>query len=85
MSGDPIAPPQPNEIDEARSMGLHHLSATGRDPTDSGAYIRVRVPTGPGPDGSVLVYLPNGTGLVVNSNQLRHPARRTRDRRPDDH
>jgi hypothetical protein len=41
-----------------------------RDPTDSGAYIRVRVPGGPRPDGSILIYLPNGTGLVVNSNQL---------------
>ena len=40
-----------------------------RDPTGSGAYIRVRVPDGPRPDGSILVYLPNGTGLV-NSNQL---------------
>ena len=38
-----------------------------RDPTDSGAYVRVRVP-----DGSILVYLPNGTGFVVNSNQLLH-------------
>jgi hypothetical protein len=41
-----------------------------RDPTGSGAYIRVRVPDGPRPDGSILVYLLNGTGLVVNSNQL---------------
>ena len=43
-----------------------------RDPTAAGAYIRVRVPDGPRPDGSILVYLPNGTGLVVNSNQLLH-------------
>jgi hypothetical protein len=43
-----------------------------RDLTDSGAYIPVRVPDGPRPDGSILVYLPNGTGLVVNSNQLLH-------------
>ena len=43
-----------------------------RDPTGSGAYIRVRVPDGPRPDGSILVYLPNGTRLVVNSNQLLH-------------
>ena len=41
-------------------------------PTGSGAYIRVRVPDGPRPDGSTLVYLPNGTGLVVSSNQLLH-------------
>ena len=41
-----------------------------RDLTNSGAYIRVRVPDGPRPDGSILVYLPNGTGLVVNSSQL---------------
>jgi hypothetical protein len=43
-----------------------------RDPADSGAYIRVRVPDGCRPEGSILVYLPNGTGLVVNSNQLLH-------------
>ncbi len=43
-----------------------------RDPTDSGAYIRVRVPDGSRPHGSILVYLPSGTGLVVNSNQLLH-------------
>ncbi len=43
-----------------------------RGPTDSDAYIPVRVPDGPRPDGSILVYLPNGTGLVVNSNQLLH-------------
>ena len=41
-----------------------------RDPTDSDAYLRVRVPDGPRPDGYVLVYLPNGTGLVVASSQL---------------
>ncbi len=40
------------------------------DASDSDAYIRVRVPGGPRPDGSILVYLPDGTGLVVNSNQL---------------
>ena len=40
------------------------------DATDYDAFIRVRVPDGPGPDGSILVYLPDGTGLVVNSNQL---------------
>src|SRR5262245_13334398 len=45
---------------------------THRDPAGSGAYIRVRVPDGPRPDGSILGYLPNGTGLVVNSNQLLH-------------
>ena len=43
-----------------------------RDPAGYGAYIRVHVPGGPRPDGSILVYLPNGTGLVVNSNQLLH-------------
>ena len=43
------------------------------DATDSDAYIRVRVPDGPRPDGSILVYLPDGTGLVVNSNQLSAP------------
>ena len=43
-----------------------------RDPTDSSAYIRVRVPNGPRPGGSTLVYLQNGTGHVVNSDQLLH-------------
>jgi len=43
-----------------------------RDPAGSGAYIRVRAPDEPRPDGSILVYLPNGTGLVVNSSQLLH-------------
>jgi hypothetical protein len=42
------------------------------DETDYDAYIGVRVPDGPHPDGSILVYLANGTGLVVNSNQLLH-------------
>ena len=42
------------------------------DPAGSGAYIRVRVTDGPRPDGSILVYLPNGTGLVVNSNKIPH-------------
>ena len=46
--------------------------AAHRDPTGSTAYICVRVPSVPRPDGSILVYLPNGTGLVVNSNQLLH-------------
>jgi hypothetical protein len=36
----------------------------------SDAYIGVRVPNGPRPDGSILVYLADGTGLVVNSKQL---------------
>jgi hypothetical protein len=43
-----------------------------RDPADSDAYLRVRVPDGPRPDRSILLYLPDGTGLVVNSNQLLH-------------
>jgi len=43
-----------------------------RDPAGSGAYIHVRVPDGPRPDGSIVVYLSNGTALVVNSNQLLH-------------
>ena len=39
---------------------------------DADAYIRVRVPNGPGPDGSTLVYLPDGTALVVGTQQLLH-------------
>ena len=46
--------------------------AAHRDPTGSTAYICVRVPSVRRPDGSILVYLPNGTGLVVNSSQLLH-------------
>lgn len=46
--------------------------AARHDPAGRGAYICVRVPNGPRPDGSILVYLPDGTGLVVNSNQLLH-------------
>jgi len=38
----------------------------------SEAYIRVRVPNGTRPDGSILVYLPNGTALVVKNDQLLH-------------
>jgi hypothetical protein len=38
------------------------------------AYIPVRAPNGPERDGSILVYLPNGTGLVVNNAQLLHAA-----------
>ncbi len=36
----------------------------------SDAYIRVHVANGPKPHGSILVYLANGTALVVNSDQL---------------
>jgi hypothetical protein len=36
------------------------------------AYLRVRVPNDPRPDGSILVYLPSGTALVVNNDQLLH-------------
>ena len=54
------------------------------DPTGSGTYIRVRVASGPRPDGSILVYFPNGTGLVVNSEQLLHlDARPNWPREPD--
>ena len=79
MSGDPIAPPRPTEIDEPSSMEFRHLSATHRDPAGSGAYIPVRVPNEPRPDGSILVYLPNGTALVVNGNQLLHTQRSRTD------
>ena len=39
-------------------------------PTNSDAYIPVRVPDEPRHDGSMLVYLPDGTGFVVNSRHL---------------
>jgi hypothetical protein len=42
------------------------------DSTDAEAYIRVRIVNEPRPDGFVLVYLPDGTGIVVNSNHLLH-------------
>ena len=38
----------------------------------SDAYIHVHVPNGPKPDGSILVYLTNGTALVVNDDELLH-------------
>ena len=41
-------------------------------PSEAVAYIRVRVTDVPRPDGSVLVYLPDGTGLVVSAQQLLH-------------
>ena len=47
----------------------------GRDhhtPTDSDAFIRVRVSEGPRPNGSMLVYLSDGTALVVHHDQLLH-------------
>ena len=39
-------------------------------PVDLDAYILVRVTQAPRPDGSMLVYLPNGTAVVVNSRYL---------------
>jgi hypothetical protein len=81
MSGDAMALPEPMQIDETRSTSSVEMPAiftpyfeaqAHRDWTDSGAYIRVRVPDGPRPDGSIIVYLPNGTALVVNSTQLLH-------------
>jgi hypothetical protein len=38
----------------------------------SDAYIRVHVPNGPRPDGSIVVYLTDGTALVVNDEELLH-------------
>ncbi len=76
MSGDTIAPSsshQPARSVEASATFTPYLKAQAhRDPADSDSYLRVRVPDGPRPDGSILVYLPDGTGLVVNSNQLLH-------------
>jgi hypothetical protein len=39
-------------------------------PADFDAYLPVRVPEEPRSDGSVIVYLPDGTGFVVNSHHL---------------
>jgi hypothetical protein len=39
-------------------------------PTNSDAYIPVRVADAPRPDGSMIVYLPDGTALVVNSRHV---------------
>jgi hypothetical protein len=49
-----------------------------RTPSDGDAYIRVRVSDGPHPDGSMVVYLSDGTALVVDGHQLLHL-----DTRPD--
>jgi hypothetical protein len=43
-------------------------------PTDSEAYLRVRVTDQVRPDGSILVYLSDGTGLVVRGDLLRRGA-----------
>ena len=51
----------------------------GHTVTDSDAYLRVRVPNGPRPDGSVVVYLSDGTALVVNGHQLLVLATRPND------
>ena len=53
---------------------MAHPPRTDRELTlpDADAYIRVRVPNGAGPDGSALVYLPDGTALVVDAHQLVH-------------
>ena len=40
------------------------------NPASFDAYIPVRVPGEPRSDGSVNVYLPDGTGFVVNSQHL---------------
>lgn len=76
MSGDTSAPPsahQPAGSVEVSATLTPYLEAQARrDPADSDAYLRVRVPSGPRPDGSILVYLPDGTGLVVDSTQLLH-------------
>jgi hypothetical protein len=50
-------------------------SESSPDPRDSNgdstdAYIPVRVPGRPRRDGHLLVYLPDGTGLVVNGRHL---------------
>ena len=50
--------------------------------THADAYIPVRVVHAPRRDGSVLVYLPDGTALVVNGRQLlREPGGDDPDRR----
>jgi hypothetical protein len=43
-----------------------------RTVSDSVAYIRVRVPDGPRPDGSIVAYLPDGTALIVGGHELLH-------------
>ena len=68
----PIAHQPARSVEMSATFTPYFEAQAHRDPTAAGAYIRVRVPDGPRPDGSILVYLPNGTGLVVNSNQLLH-------------
>ena len=59
--------------------GVHAVSATFTSyidgesppvPAKFDAYIPVRVPVAPRPDGYVEVYLPDGTGFAVNSRHL---------------
>jgi hypothetical protein len=45
---------------------------SGSPPTIGDGYIRVRVTDEPHRDGSLLVYLPDGTALVVNGHLLLH-------------
>jgi hypothetical protein len=45
---------------------------SGSPPASGDAYIRVRVTDEPRGDGSLLVYLPDGTALVVNGQLLLH-------------
>jgi hypothetical protein len=54
----------PRSVEMSASFTPYHVG--------SYAYIHVRVPNGPRPDGSILVYLANGTALVVNDEELLH-------------
>lgn len=62
----------PQGVEMSATFTPYLESRSDRTATDADAYIRVRVPDGPRPDGSMLVYLPNGTALIVNSRHLLH-------------
>jgi hypothetical protein len=60
MSDDTFASPTPLELDDSRSIS-----------TNTNAYVPVRVTGGPRSDGSMLVYLTDGTALIVNSRYVK--------------
>jgi uncharacterized protein YbjT (DUF2867 family) len=72
--GDEAVPASPDTgVNTLTGRGLDEAPA-GADAasisTDANAFLPVRVTDAVRPDGSVVVYLPNGTALAVNSGLL---------------